>query len=322
MLSRVADNLYWMSRYLERAEHTARLLDVHINLSLEHTRGSSEARWGRLLACLDPNLAKADPQPLAETRSVDALAFDMSNRNSIVSCIMAARENARQVREQISSEMWEQINRLFHEVRRSSIEDVRDFQPTEFLWSVRERSYLFQGITDSTMNHGEGWHFIQLGRYLERAGSVASLLDVHFAEFARVPDWDAAHSEHLEWVGLLRSCTAFEAYCKVYTAELRARRVLEFMLLNAEFPHSVRFSMDHVQQAFDCLVQTCPNRGADRLRKLTGRVCSSLAFANIDDVLTGGLHTMLEGLQRQCNQIHAAAYQIYISYPVDSALEA
>lgn len=311
-----------MSRYLERAEHAARLLDVHVNLSLDYTRDSSEARWGRVLACLDPILAKAEPQPAAAVQTVDALAFDMNNRKSIVSCIMAARENARQVREQISSEMWEQINRLFHEVRRASIEDLRESQPLEFLWSIREKSYLFQGITDSTMNHGEGWHFIQLGRYLERARAIAILLDVHFAEFCRQPDWSAAQTEHLEWIGLLRGCTAFEAYCKVYTAELRPKRILEFVLLNDEFPHSARFSMDHVQTAFQCLAQASPGRNSDRLRKLAGRLCSSLTFTSIDDVLAGDLHSMLEGLQRQCDQIHTAAYQIYISYTVDSALEA
>lgn len=321
MLSRTADSLYWMSRYLERAEHAARLLDVHINLALDNTPESAEARWQRVLACLDPATARKGVPQAASEATVDALAFDMSNRNSIVSCIMAARENARQVREQISSEMWEQINRLFHEVRRSGIEERRDAQPLEFLWSVREKSYLFQGITDSTMSHGEGWQFIQLGRFLERASATAIMLDVHFAEFSRMPDWDATLGD-LEWVGLLRSCTAFEAYCKVYTAELRPKRIIEFVLLNEDFPHSVRFSVDHLQRALMSLAQASPSRHADRLRKLAGRLSSSLAFAQIDDVLAGDVHAMLEGVQRQCNQIHIVAHQIYISYSIQSALEA
>ncbi|HYZ85956.1 MAG TPA: alpha-E domain-containing protein [Bryobacteraceae bacterium] len=320
MLSRVADSLYWMSRYLERAEHAARVLDVHLNLALDHSADSAKLRWHRILTCLLPGSVKAGPNETTST--IESLVFNTANRSSIVSCIMAARENARQVREQISSEMWEQLNRLYHDVRRASIEDVRDSQPTEFLTAVRERNYLFQGIADSTMNHGQGWHFIQLGRYIERACATATLLDVHFTDFTRSPDWDTPQGEHLEWVGLLRSCTAFEAYCKVYTAELRPSRIAEFLLLNEEFPHSVRFSVENIQRALNAISSTSPTRKADRPRKLAGRLAAALTFTQIDEVLAGGFHQTLENVQRQCQQVHGAVYQIYIAYPIQSALEA
>ena len=137
-----------------------------------------------------------------------SLIHSNSSRSSIISCITVARENSRQVREQISSEMWEQLNRMFIEVKRADSDEVWDVD--DFLYTIKEGTYLFQGITDSTMTHGEGWQFIQAGRSLERAAALATLLGVHFREFYG----HGAEPEPLEWIGLLRSCTAFEAYCK------------------------------------------------------------------------------------------------------------
>lgn len=318
MLSRVADSLYWMARYLERAEHTARLVDVHLNLMLDQVTVSVDRRWGRVLASLAypvPPSEIPDPQSIAH-----ALIFDHGIKSSIVSCIMGARENARQVREQISSEMWEQINRMFHEVRRVSFAEIRDAHPLEFLAAVKEGAQMFQGVTDSTMTHGEGWQFIQIGRYLERARSVAALLDVHFSEFHRSIERAPETSDHLEWVGLLRSCTAFEAYCKNYTADLTPDRVAEFLLLNAEFPHSVRFSVDMIQTSLNALPEATASRKGGRVARLAGRLRASLSFTQIEEIMGSGIHTHLENIQRQCGQIHSAAYQGYIDYPIDSAL--
>src|SRR5215210_6198332 len=180
MLSRVADSLYWMSRYLERAEHTARLVDVGLNLMLDQSPASAERRWGRLLESLNapPQLVGlSDPD-----RITQAMTFEMENETSIVACIASARENLRQVREQISSEMWEQLNRLFIHVKGASMEDIWNTGSHEFFRSVKEGAHLFQGITDATMNHGEGWHFMQVGRSIERASATATLLDAHLNE--------------------------------------------------------------------------------------------------------------------------------------------
>src|SRR3974390_2962851 len=185
MLSRVADSLYWMSRYLERAEHTARLIDVQLNLLLDRSPVSAERRWQHMLACLGlqrPYEGARDSYSVAQ-----ALAFDVSQPSSIVACIMSARENARQVREEISSEMREQMNRLFHEVRRAGMQDWEE-SPYQFLRGIREGGHLFQGITDSTMTHGQGWEFIQLGRYLERACAVSTLIRAQFRELPDVPE--------------------------------------------------------------------------------------------------------------------------------------
>src|SRR6266576_3879346 len=185
MLSRVAESLYWMSRYLERAEHTARLVELNLNLMLDQSQAPGDRRWQRLLTALMVTLppdAKADAYNVAQT-----LTFDLSNRSSIVAYMTAARENARQVREQISSEMWEELNQLFLQIKRAGIENTWQAQPHHFFRSVKDGAHLFQGITDSTLSHSEGWHFIQAGRFLERAGATAALLDAHVSELIYHP---------------------------------------------------------------------------------------------------------------------------------------
>src|SRR5579863_3120617 len=180
MLSRVAESLYWLSRHLERAEHTARLIDVHLNSMLDQVSGDENLRWQRLLRSLrtPPPAGEIDAYSVARL-----LTFDEANSSSIVSSIAAARENARQVRERISSEMWEQLNRLFLQVKQTNMEQIWHSEPHKFLNSVKEKIYLFQGITDGTMSHSEGWHFIRVGRFLERTMATAALLDTHFSIF-------------------------------------------------------------------------------------------------------------------------------------------
>jgi uncharacterized alpha-E superfamily protein len=310
MLSRVADNLYWMSRYLERAEHTARVMGVQWNLMLEYEPGSAERRWTRVTA----SLGRLEP--------LQGEAFDFAQTfalTQIVGAITAARENARQVREQISSEMWEELNRLFHESKRIGTPELFSTQGFELVYAVIRSSNLFQGITDSTMSHGEGWQFIQAGRFMERIEAAAKLIDLHFAEYFNAAEPIGA-PEHTEWLGLLRSCTAFEAYCKVYTADLRAERAAEFLLLNADFPHSIRFGAERLQHSLETIHQSAGGRKADRVSKLAGRLTAALSYTPLEEIMTN-LHEFTTNIRRLCGQIHAGIYQVYISYPLDAALE-
>jgi uncharacterized alpha-E superfamily protein len=319
MLSRVADNLYWMSRYLERAEHTARLLDVNLNLMLELTSTASVTRnWGRMLTSLYAPI----PETIEAQAIAQSLTFDVNNAASIVACIDQARDNARHVREQISSEMWEQLNRLFLSIKAQTIESIWMGQPHEFYRMVKEGAHLFQGITDSTMNHGEGWQFIQLGRSIERASSVAHVINVYFSDFPDLQYQDSriAAKHYIEWLGLLKSCTAFEAYCKVYSADLQPQRIIEFLLLNAEFPHSVRFSIDMLQNALNNIAEMTATRKNARAHRYAGRLKAALSYAQIDEISDGGLHEYLTDIQHQCGQIHTGIYQIYIDYPIDEEL--
>lgn len=326
MLSRVADSLYWMSRYLERAEHTTRLLDVNLNLMLDESSTSSDHRWMRLLQALGkPKRLKWDGNPYQLART---LTFDTSNKSSVVSSIIAARENARHVREQISTEQWHKLNSLYLEVTRPEFK--RDIQinsssqsnegPTAFLQQVLEAVHQFQGVTDSTMSHGEGWQFIQVGRFLERASATTLLLEAYHEDLWAQPDRAAEVNEYLEWMGLLRSATAFEAYCKVYTADLTPDRILEFILLDAEFPHSLRFSIDSLQCALQAIQHRSGKTRAEELNRISGRLSASLGFASVDEILVGDVVGYLRGIQLQCQGIHETIYHLYVDYSIQAAL--
>ncbi len=317
MLSRVAGSLYWMSRYLERAEHTARLIDVDFELRLDQSPEASSGRWWRLLAALDapaPDDGKIDAETLTHI-----LTSDRTNASSIISCVAAARENLRQVREQCSSAMWEQLNRLYLQVNSTTSSEAWLLHSYVFFRAVRDGAHLFHGVTDSTMSHGEGWQYIQLGRYVERTDAVARLIGAYFSHLPYSVDQPVESEEYLEWVGLLKCCAAFEAYCKKHTAELRPLRIAEFLLLNPEFPHSVRFSVDKVHCALEKIAELTERRGEQPVR-LTGRLLATLNFSQIDEVMASGATAYMESVRQQCSQAHAAIHQIYFDYPAEAAL--
>jgi uncharacterized alpha-E superfamily protein len=326
LLSRVADSLYWMSRYLERAEHTTRLLDVNLNLMLDESAISAGHRWQRVLLALNkPKDVEWTGDPYALVR---ALTFNTANKSSIVSLLVMARENSRHVREQISTEQWHRLNSLYLQVTRPELQQRYEpgtmaqepEQPTEFLQSVMEAVHQFQGVTDSTMSHGEGWQFIQVGRYIERAYATASLLEAYHDDLWRIPAEKIDGNEYLDWMGMLRSATAFEAYCKVYTADLTPERIFEFLLLDEEFPHSLRFSIDSLQQALTAIQRESGKSRADQLRRLAGRLQGSLSYSGVDEILEGDVIAYLRMIQIQCREIHNTIYELYIDYSIQTAL--
>jgi uncharacterized alpha-E superfamily protein len=316
-----------MSRYLERAEHTTRLLDVNLNLMLDESSTSADRRWLRLLQTLGkPKRLKWEGNPYELART---LTFDTGHKSSVVSCIIAARENARHVREQISTEQWHRLNSLYLDVTKPEFKKALLLEaasgdsiegPTAFLQQVMEAVHQFQGVTDSTMSHGEGWHFIQVGRFLERAAETTLLLEAYHEDLWADPDRAAEGNEYLEWMGLLRSATAFEAYCKVYTADLTPERILEFLLLDAEFPHSLRFSIDSLQGALAAIQSESGKNRAEELQRIAGRLSASLAFASVDEILNGDVVAYLRGIQRQCQAIHETIYHLYVDYSIQAAL--
>lgn len=319
MLSRVADSLYWSSRYLERAEHTVRLIEVNLGLMLDKSQTSAERRWMRVLAALGspPNLTwNGDAYKL-----VQSLCFDPSIPASVTNCIVAARENARQIREEISTEQWQRLNRLFHEVSSAARTiTYSDLQFAEFLPAVIDGIHLFQGVTDTTLSHGEGWQFLQIGRFLERALATAMLLDVYHREVTRSREEAMSAYEYLEWVGLLRSCTAFEAYCKVNTADLTYDRLIEFLLLNPEFPHSIRYSIEQVHRSLRSVQEQSHQQNATELMRVSGKLCTSLGYDQISDVMSEGPGDYLRRILRHCHRIHDLIYEAYIQYSVQTAL--
>jgi uncharacterized alpha-E superfamily protein len=318
MLSRVADSLYWMSRYLERAENTVRQLDVTMSLMLDTGGASAETRWQRLMA----SLGKADGVPWNGDMESMArtLVFDGLNHHSVTFALNGARENARQVREEISTEQWQRLNRLFHHMHsphtlvqfRSNINDA--------LASVLDGIHLFKGVSDTTMIHGQGWQFIRMGRYLERAYATATLLEICQPELFHPQEREHSGYQYLELVGLLRCCTSFEAYCQVYTAELAPDRILEFLLLNRDFPHAIRYCVDCIRYAIESIQRTGGRRPPEELIAIIGRLHAMLGFTTIGEILAGDTAGFLHNIREQCMHIHESIYRYYVHYSIQSAL--
>ena len=318
MLSRVADSLYWMSRYLERAENTARQLDVTMNLMLDTASAGAEARWNQLVAAL------GNPEELEWNGDLDAMArrlvFDTLHPCAVTYCINAARENARQVREEISTEQWQRLNRLYHQMHSAQVQSQFRASISDALASVVDGIHLFKGVSDTTMIHGQGWHFIRLGRYLERAYAIATLLEVYQPQLSHPPEREHSAYQYLEQVGLLRCCTAFEAYCQVYTADLTPDRILEFLLLNRDFPHAIRYSVDSIMSSIESIQRSGARRPPEELTAGIGRLHAMLGYTTIQEILSGNPGAFLHSIRQQCMNIHELVYRYYVHYSIQSAL--
>jgi uncharacterized alpha-E superfamily protein len=309
MLSRVADSLYWMSRYLERAENTVRQLDVTMSLMLDTGGTSAENRWQRLMASLGKQTGmewNGDMESMAHA--------------SVTFCVNGARENARQVREEISSEQWQRLNRLYHQMHSPHTQTQFRSNINDALASVVDGIHLFKGVSDTTMIHGQGWQFIRLGRYLERAYATATLLEVYQPDLFQVQEREHSGYQYLELVGLLRCCTSFEAYCQVYTADLAPDRILEFLLLNRDFPHAIRYCVDGIRHAVESVQRTGGRRAPDDLIAIIGRLHAMLGYTTIGEILAGDTAVFLHSIREQCMQIHELIYRYYVQYSIQSAL--
>ncbi len=302
MLSRVAESLYWMSRYIERAEDITRILSVNFHALLDMRLEDLQRGWQPLVSITGDEALFRQHFKEYDARTVsEFLLWHAANPNAVMACITRARENARSVREQISSEMWEHINKLYHMVRgvnRSAA--LRG--PHEFFSQIRDGSQAFQGVTDATMIHGEAYEFIQLGKFLERAEKTCRILDVKYAALTALPEGSPDAS--LQLVAMLKSCSAFEAFRKQYASQLQAWRVAEYLLLSQEFPRAALFCLKRCQRA----VQVIPVDDAARQpgqaggpQRTLGRVCSELEYLDIHDILDERMHPFLTRLLRQTN---------------------
>ncbi len=315
MLSRVADSLYWMSRYLERAEHTARLIAVKLESMIEQSREEADYSWARVVAALS---AKEHVPTIPDAFAItQGLAFDLHNPSSLLTSLRNARDNARQVREQLSMEVWENLNWLYLRLQPATMDGIWVHHPARLFRETLADLHMLGGVTYSTLSHGEGWYFLELGRHLERAQLVARLLDLHFGTSkSDVPDTP----KYFDWLVLLKFCTAFEPYCKAYTAAIRPEKIAEFLLFDGEFPHSVRFSVDHVCEA---LMRVAPGAAPARralVERLAGRLKASVDFTQIQDLMSGSLAPFLDEIARQCEQIHEAVFESYIAYGAETVL--
>jgi uncharacterized alpha-E superfamily protein len=308
MLSRVADSIYWMSRYVERAENVARFVDVNLNLMLDSPSGEAQ-QWLPLVNITGDHADFEKRYPVATQHDViQFLTFDRDNPNSIISCLRSARENARSVREVISSEMWLQLNSFYLMVNSAAAGGSSLDTPHDFFNQVKLSSHLFMGLTDATMTQGEGWHFCRLGRTLERADKTSRILDVkYFILLRSVADVGTPFDE-VQWAAVLRSASAFEMYRKRH-GRISPNAIVEFLLLDPEFPRAIRFCLNTARDSLHAITGTPIGTYRKAPEKLLGQLCSDLAYANVEDITTEGLHEYLDGLQTNMNLVSAGVYE-------------
>ena len=320
MLSRVANSLYWMNRYLERADNTARLVDVNLQLLLDHRALDEKALAGHWIPIVqsagDENLFTSLHKRATGKTVTEFLVFQPENTNSILAAVTQARENARMVRDQITSEVWEEINRLYLFLRSPAARQLLDSSPIEFFQEIKASSLYLQGLTNATVLRNEGWLFQQAGKYLERADKTSRILDVRHASLpARGVPVPVAQSDALEWAAVLRSCSAWDAYKSIHGADVQPALVAEFLLLSPDFPRSVRFCVQWVNTLLRGISGVAADRFSNDAEKLAGRLLAELQFSTADEIIDAGLHAYIDQLQTKLNDIGGALFQAYIFQP-------
>lgn len=310
MLSRAASSIYWMSRYLERAENVARFVAVNVHLMLDMGLTPGTAQWRPLVTTSgdDADFSKRYGEH-NEKNVLHFLTFDKENPNSIYSCICAARENARTVRDVISSEMWEQINALYHMVmehsRRRRIGNLQ-----QFYVDIRSASHLFAGLTENTMSHGEGWHFARMGRMLERADKTARILDVKY--FLLLPGAEYVDSPYdaVEWGAVLKSANAFEMYRK-QRHSISYKEVADFLIFDAGFPRSMAHCVSTAARSLNAITKELNVKVPAQAEMAT--LQKTLASTRIEAVLSNGLHEFIDIFQFNLNVVDQAVYRSFFA---------
>jgi len=314
MLSRVADSIYWMSRYIERAENVARVIDVTLNLMLDMPVGSVE-QWQPLVETTgDAREFERRYGVATQQRVIEFLTFDPDNPNSIRSCLRAARENARSVREVISSEMWQRLNEFYLMVTSAAAGASSVTDPQDLFASVKLSSHEFAGVTDATMTHNEGWHFCQLGRHLERADKTSRILDVkYFLLLPTAADVGTTYDD-IQWAAVLRSASALEMYRKRY-GRMSPERIVEFLLLDREFPRAIQSCLMAARESVHAISGTPAAIFHSPVEQRLGELCSELAYVQVDDIVAGGLHEYLDRLQTRMNQVGTGVHETFFAGP-------
>ncbi|MEO6846938.1 MAG: alpha-E domain-containing protein [Chthoniobacterales bacterium] len=318
MLSRVADACYWMSRYIERAENNARIIAVNAQLLLDFENQKTflpQEQWQPILAVFNARKDYLSLYPeISQEKVLEFFTYDRKNPNSLFSCVEAARENARAIREQISSEMWEQINKIYLYLQGDRSHADFSGGTHDFYRRIIESSHLFQGVTDATMTHGEAWQFIQMGKMIERGDSTSRLVDVKY--HLLLPQGEAVGGtvDIVQWKAVLRSCSAMEAYLKLFAGQVQPAYVANFLILDGGFPRSIRFCAHRLNSALHNISGVATNHFANEAERHCGMLRSNLDFTTIQDIIKSGLHEFLDSIQYQLMEISNALTHTYCQW--------
>ncbi len=310
MLSRVANSIYWLNRYIERAENIARFSDVNFNMSLDMPTGMVQQWEPLIMTSGDRDLFFERYGKVTPENVIRFLTFDEEYPNSILSCLNSARENARSVREIISSEIWEQVNSFYHFVQDAS-KSTQVLNWPSFFQRVKDESHLYVGIASVTMTHNEGWHFGQMGRFLERADKTTRILDVKY--FILLPSARDIGSmlDELQWAALLRSASAYEMYRKQDLQRINPTAVAKFLLLDPAFPRSIRFCIHQAERSLQRITGTPKGTWCNPAERYLGKLRSDLDYLMIDEVIESGLHEFLDALQSRISTVDDCIFDLF-----------
>lgn len=303
MLSRVANNIYWLGRYLERAENYARFIDVNFNL-MQDLPGDLKEQWQPLIAATgDLDLYLSKYQDYERHQVLFFLGFDADNPNSMLSAITSARENARIIRENLSKETWEKANELYYMMQVGLEKKVwKKEDPRPFFEKIKNQILLIYGIADSSIARIEGWYFRQLGQFLERADKTSRVLDVKYHILLPSAQEVGSPLDFLHWMALLKSVTAFNTYRRVY-GNIDSASVVEFLVLNKYFPRSIYYCLKEAEKCLHFLSDNPGGGFKNSAEKSLGELRSKLEFAEVDEIISFGLHEYLDDLQAKINHI-------------------
>lgn len=313
MLSRVADSVFWMNRYIERAENTARFIDVNLQLMLDSSSLTGQ-QWEPIVSTTgDFEIFQKKYEIATQENVINFLTFDRDYPNSIYSCIASARENARTIREVISTEMWEELNKFYLSMQRKSKQDVNTLEPYNFYSEIKSECHLFSGITEATMSHSESWHFAQVGKYLERADKTSRIIDVKYFFLLPSPDDVGSPIDNIQWAALLRSVSGLEMYRKLFK-RLVPINVIEFLVLNQEFPRSIHFCMSKAEDSLHVITGTPMGNHRNPAEQYLGRLNADLDYITIKEIMSYGLHEYLDNFQNRLNSVDDQIFKTFFNY--------
>ncbi|HLK50593.1 MAG TPA: alpha-E domain-containing protein [Bryobacteraceae bacterium] len=315
LLSRVADSLYWIGRYIERADNVARSVGVNLQMMLD-LPAENTGQWQALVQTSGDNQIFRERYGAAtQDNVIRFLVFDRENTNSIAVCANVARENARSVRDTISSEMWEQVNQMYLLINSSPSRLAPDALP-EFFYRVRTECHLFQGLTDATMSHNEAWNFLRLGRKLERADKTTRILDVKYYMLLPALSDVGTPYDDVQWSAVLKSVSGFEMYRKRY-GRIAPNRIVEFLLMDREFPRAVHYCINCADECLHAITGIPAGSFSCVSEQRLGLLRSELHYTHVDSILATGLHEFLDALQVKMNRIDTAILEDFFAVRAD-----
>lgn len=312
MLSRVADSLYWMNRYIERAENIARIIDANLHFFLDSEIPDAE-QWEPLVWITGAHEYFFEKYKTATRENVIFfLTFDREYNNSIISCLMFARENAKSIREIINIEMWEQINKFYILLNELSGKEISLDFLHDFFEKIKYNCHLFNGISDSTMSRNEGWHFSRLGKMIERADKTSRIIDIKYFHLLPSVKFVGSAYDILQWSAILKSASGLEMFKKKYKI-IKPDKIIEFLILDSEFPRSIKYCITKANESIHAISGTTNNSFSNKPEQSLGMLNAELSYIAIDHIIETGFHEFIDSFQNKLLNIEIDIYSKYFN---------